>query len=434
MGTLNAQGPNTTTTASSTGTVNGTSLVKPKSAGLLPRLMVLVSTEVDTSEDFWSSIQASNSAGGQVKSRWASGNVIKGSEKLNERVFLNCGGDKRSKTEDLAKTLLNTELMRRISTEVSPANSSNSSRASSRAGSRPVSRQSSVDTPSVHSRSHTPSLLLNRQSSVDTPSVHSRSHTPSLLLNRPDSRLSNCSVGVSSEPGQEIDNKSVSSLPEGVRFMQERKKKESQLVRGDLSALALFNPSEPPPKFLPLPTRMTHRKQEPHFSPGQFSTPPPGFSTGIPQLDDVVKQIGDTKEDKLLAPWTAARSWNFTRPRFDSNFKRSSLEVATSGSAIPLYEVTPDAQLLFNLNLKDDDEAVKAKGVHMKRVAPLVDHMAPVAKADMDQLFNTDGLLDLPMSKFANFPTKKKIVEPAPDFEEGTWNSQLGLEVLINLA
>merc|ERR1719295_234439 len=166
----------------------------------------------DTTEDpLWSSIQASNSAV-QPKSCRTSG-VIQGSEKLNERVFLNCGVDKRSKTEDLAKTILNIELMRRISTEVSPANSSNSSRASSRAGSRPVSRQSSF------TGSERPC----------TPSIHSRSHTPSLLLNRPESRLSNCSAGLPTDnaPSLEIDaivdSKSISSLPEGMRFMLERR-------------------------------------------------------------------------------------------------------------------------------------------------------------------------------------------------------------------
>jgi len=199
------------------------------------------------------------------------------------------------------------------------------------------------------------------------------------------------------------------------------------------SALVLFNPSQPPPLFVPPPpTRMTHKKQPPLFAVGQpqFSTPPPGFSTGIPQLDDVVRQIGDTKEDRLLAPWTASRSWNFTRPRFNTTFNLPSSMVATSGTTIPLYKVVhPDAKLLFNLELDDDDSAVKAKGVHMKRVPPLIEHLATAAHADVEQLINTDGLLDLPLSRFANFE-KSKL--PKSEEKDGS-NSGPCLDNLLDL-
>merc|ERR1719334_2812530 len=122
----------------------------------------------------------------------------------------------------------------------------------------------------------------------------------------------------------------AASLAEERKSAAPADQTERKNGEGGMSALAgddviVFNPSQPPPSFVPPPpTRMTHRKQPPQFAHiggrGQFSTPPPGFSTGIPQLDDVVRQIGDTKEDRLLAPWTASRSWNFTRPRFNTTF------------------------------------------------------------------------------------------------------------------
>jgi len=73
-----------------------------------------------------------------------------------------------------------------------------------------------------------------------------------------------------------------------------------------------FDPSQPPPSLVK--TQQTEWTSTSGDSVGQsnsnglsgtqFSIPPPGYSTGIPKLDDAVKKIGDAWPDRLLAPWT----------------------------------------------------------------------------------------------------------------------------------
>ena len=59
---------------------------------------------------------------------------------------------------------------------------------------------------------------------------------------------------------------------------------------------------------------------------------------------------------------------------------------------IPLFEVATD---VVDLALTDDTDALRAKGVRMKRVRPLMEHVTV-----RDQISNAADLLDLPPSNY----------------------------------
>jgi len=407
IATANSQGPNTTN-ASISPNVSGlpestsTSATKIKSSSLLPRLMVLApgykpldsanQGPEEVNEDCWSSIRSSSPRLAAVsplldtsdtfptcKKRNESG-IIQGSEKLNEKVFLNCGDNKRSTpNHDL---LFNLEIIKKLQNVVSPANSC-SSRSSSRAGSRPVSRQSS----------------LSCGSGRTTPAQLSRASS----LCRPDRRLSNCTDDLACgdtamvEGTVQRDHQKV-PLPKGLAFLLERRNSGGHNPCTPPPPPPVFDPAQPPPSMRP-PTRMT-------FSSGlnsprafSFSTPPPGYSgTGIPKLDLAVNKIGDGKPDRILAPWTVAGSEGNDPKISKKRPVPASLEAIRGDDEpiddiIPLFEVATDN--VVDLALTDDADALRAKGVRMKRVRPLMEHVTV-----RDQISNAADLLDLPPSNY----------------------------------
>jgi len=418
--TVNSQGPNTTGTAVSPGDgLPGTPAscgAKPKSSSLLPRLMVLApGSEVATStekapeevnEDYWSSIRSSSDAfdlgvtplpldtpAAKATLKRKDSGVIQGSEKLNEKVFLNCGDPKRAPPSgmltpplltpdnnscEFSKALFGLELLKKLAQEqVSPANSCTSSRASSRVNSRPVSRQSSLS--GCGSGRATPSLLTR---------------TPSLSM---PPCLSNMS-GVSPLADTPDESSKVGGIPEGLRFLLKRR--NSAAARSPLTPPPAFDPAQPPPS---LPTRMTFSSGgvKSPFSLGslQFTTPPPGFSTGIPKLDVALNKIGDGRPDRLLAPWTVPGSMiNENEDMTTASKKRPSafVDEDLSEDSIPLFEVA-DHDNVAHLALTDDNDDLRAMGIRMKRVRPLVEHSP---HGSVVEQFNTDDILDLPASSY----------------------------------
>ena len=101
---------------------------------------------------------------------------------------------------------------------------------------------------------------------------------------------------------------------------------------------------------------------------------------------------------RILAPWTVAGSEGNDQKISKTRPVPASLE-AISGDdepiddIIPLFEVATDN--VVDLALTDDTDALHAKGVRMKRVRPLMEHVTV-----RDQISNAADLLDLPPSNY----------------------------------
>ena len=64
--------------------------------------------------------------------------------------------------------------------------------------------------------------------------------------------------------------------------------------------------------------------------------------------------------------------------------------------SMPLFEVV-DIDTAFQLALTDDNDALRVKGIRMKRVRPLVEHSP---QGCIFEQINPDVFLDLPSSKY----------------------------------
>jgi len=471
--TTDSQGPGASTSQRSS-PVDGASnsangeVRKARSASLQPRLMVLaplkaknpsttvssicpsagvslaaVKSQEDQIEDLWTSVQSSFLAplapppvSCNPQSRKSSpkpnassfGGVIKGSEKLNEKVFVNMGGGSSNsgdrKQLDLMKEHLpaiinNIQLLRRSS----ETNTSALSRCSSRSSSRSVSRQSSISSvPSQPAGSgrNTPNLVYTGRTHTPPPPSSILQHPKT--TSRPASRQSNTSSAPNSEPvgnyqcdpsantiKAQTKTTKASTLPEGLRYML-----ESLAVTGYTSdtpeencqketAPVTFDPSQPPPSLLKTqPTgEWTSTSNDSvgqcnGLSGTQFSIPPPGYSTGIPKLDDAVKKIGDAWPDRLLAPWTHPHP---------SSDKSQELKAAWAENKdcpeIPLFEFCEiQSGNIPKLSIYDDIESVKAKGVKLRLVRPLMEHSSRTRQSILADIVNTENLLELPTSNY----------------------------------
>ena len=67
-----------------------------------------------------------------------------------------------------------------------------------------------------------------------------------------------------------------------------------------------------------------------------------------------------------------------------------------SEDSIPLFEVA-DHDNVSHLAITDDNDDLRAKGIRMKRVRPLVEHSL---QGSVVEQFNTDDILDLPASSY----------------------------------